>query len=55
MVLTCETLYEPTTVVEKFLPSINQITVTAAIAVVRFTASAAATPLLIRVIKPNQK
>ena len=48
---TCETLYEPTTPVEKFLPSVNQTTTTVAIAVVA-TAGAAATPLLIRVIKP---
>ena len=47
---TCETLYEPTTTVEKFLPSVNQTTTTVAIAVVA-TAGAAATPLLIRVIK----
>ena len=44
-------LYEPTNAVEKFLPSTNQASVTAAIAVVA-TASAAATPLLLRVIKP---
>jgi len=48
---TCETLYEPTTNIEKFLPSVNQTTTTVAIAVVA-TAGAAATPLLIRVIKP---
>ena len=48
---TCETLYEPTTTVEKFLPSVNQTTTTVAIAVVA-TAGAAATPLLIRFIKP---
>ena len=47
----CETLYEPTTAVEKFLPSVNQTTTTVAIAVVA-TAGAAATPLLVRVIKP---
>ena len=47
----CETLYEPTTSLEKFLPSVNQTTTTVAIAVVA-TAGAAATPLLIRVIKP---
>ena len=44
-------MYEPTTVVEKYLPSTNQVSTTAAIAVVA-TASAAATPLLLRVIKP---
>ena len=48
---TCVVLYEPTTAVEKFLPSTNQVSVTAAIAVVA-TASAAATPLLLRVFKP---
>ena len=47
----CETIYEPTTAIEKFLPSVNQTTTTVAIAVVA-TAGAAATPLLIRVIKP---
>ena len=44
-------LYEPTTTVEKYLPSTNQVSTTAAIAIVA-TASAAATPLLLRVIKP---
>ena len=48
---TCETLYEPTTPVEKYLPSIHQTTTTVAIAVVA-TAGAAATPLLLRVFKP---
>ena len=47
----CETLYESTTAVEKFLPSVNQTTTTVAIAVVA-TAGAAATPLLLRVFKP---
>jgi len=47
----CETLYESTTVAEKFLPSINQTTTTVAIAVVA-TAGAAATPLLLRIFKP---
>ena len=47
----CVVLYESTTAVEKYLPSTNQISTTAAIAVVA-TASAAATPLLLRVIKP---
>ena len=45
------TLYEPTSPVEKFLPSVNQSTTTVAIAVLA-TAGAAATPLLLRVIKP---
>ena len=48
---TCVVLYEPTTTVEKFLPSTNQVSTTAAIAVIA-TASAAATPLLLRAIKP---
>ena len=48
---TCETLYEPTTTIQKFLPSINQTTSVTALAVVA-TAGAAATPLLIRVIRP---
>jgi len=48
---TCVTLYEPTSVAEKFLPSTNQVSTTAAIAIVA-TASAAATPLLLRAIKP---
>ena len=48
---TCVTLYEPTSVAEKFLPSLNQSTTTVAIAVLA-TAGAAATPLLLRVIKP---
>jgi len=47
----CETLYEPTTAAEKYLPSVNQTTTTVAIAVVA-TAGAAATPLLLRVFKP---
>ena len=47
----CVVLYESTTTIEKYLPSTNQISTTAAIAVVA-TASAAATPLLLRVIKP---
>ena len=50
----CVTLYEPTTVAEKFLPSMNQTSTTAAIAIVA-TASAAATPLLLRLIKPTIK
>ena len=48
---TCVTLYEDTTAVEKFLPSVNQSTTTVAIAVLA-TAGAAATPLLLRIIKP---
>ena len=47
----CVVLYEATTAVEKYLPSTNQVTTTTAIAVVA-TASAAATPLLLRVFKP---
>ena len=48
---TCVTLYESTSAVEKFLPSVNQSTTTVAIAVLA-TAGAAATPLLLRIIKP---
>ena len=48
---TCETLYEPTTAVEKFLPPLNQASTVTALAVFA-TAGAAATPLLIRVIRP---
>ena len=48
---TCETLYESTTAVEKFLPPVNQAATVTALAVVA-TAGAAATPLLIRVIRP---
>ena len=47
----CETLYEPTTALEKYLPPANQASTVTALAVVA-TAGAAATPLLIRVIKP---
>ena len=48
---TCEALYEPTTLVEKFLPPVNQASTVTALAVVA-TAGAAATPLLIRIIRP---
>ena len=51
---TCETLYEPTTALEKYLPPINQASTVTALAVVA-TAGAAATPLLIRIIKPVVK
>jgi len=51
---TCITLYEPTTVAEKFLPSTNQASTTLAIAIIA-TAGAAATPLLLRLIKPAVK
>ena len=47
----CETLYESTTTIQKYLPSINQTTNVTALAVVA-TAGAAATPLLIRIIRP---
>ena len=50
----CETLYEPTTIVEKFLPPPNQSATVTALAVVA-TAGAAATPLLIRIIRPAVK
>ena len=51
---TCETLYEPTTVIEKYVPPLNQVSNVTTLAVVA-TAGAAATPLLIRVIKPVVK
>jgi len=51
---TCETLYEPTSVIEKYLPPLNQASTVTALAVVA-TAGAAATPLLIRIIKPVVK
>ena len=47
----CETLYEPTTTLEKYLPPVNQAATVTALAVVA-TAGAAATPLLIRIIRP---
>ena len=48
---TCITLYENTTPVEKFLPSANQATTTLAVAVIA-TAGAAATPIILRIVKP---
>ena len=51
---TCETLYEPTTAIEKFLPPVNQASTVTALAIVA-TAGAAATPLLIRIIRPVVK
>ena len=51
---TCETLYEPTTPLEKYVPPLNQISTVSALAVVA-TAGAAATPLLIRIVKPAIK
>ena len=51
---TCETLYEPTSVIEKYLPPINQASTVTALAIVA-TAGAAATPLLIRIIRPVVK
>ena len=47
----CETLYEPTTAIEKFIPSTNQATNALAIAVIA-TAGATATPIILRVVKP---
>ena len=46
----CETLYEATTVVEKFIPSSNQATNALAIAVIA-TAGATATPIILRIVK----
>ena len=51
---TCETLYEPTSVVEKYLPPINQAATVTSLAIVA-TAGAAATLLLIRIIRPVVK
>ena len=47
----CETLYEPTTPLEKFIPSTNQATNALAIAVIA-TAGATATPIILRIVKP---
>ena len=47
----CITLYEPTTPLEKYVPPLTQVSTVTALAVVA-TAGAAATPLLIRIIKP---
>ena len=49
--LICETIWEPVPTIEQFVPNAGQVSTTAAIAVIA-TASAAATPLLLRVIKP---
>ena len=51
---TCVTLYEDTSPVEKYIPPVNQVTSVTALAVVA-TAGAAATPLLIRIIRPAIK
>ena len=51
---TCETLYEPTTTLEKYLPPLNQASTVTSLAIVA-TAGAAATPLLIRIIRPVVK
>lgn len=51
---TCITNYELTSTIEKILPTVPQVTTTAAIAVVA-TAAAASTPLLLRLIKPLLK
>ena len=50
----CETLYEPTTPLEKFIPSTNQVTNTLAIAVIA-TAGATATPIILRIVRPILK
>ena len=47
----CETLYEPTTPLEKYIPSTNQATNALAIAVIA-TAGATATPIILRIVKP---
>ena len=51
---TCVTLYEPTSQLEKYLPSLNQASSVTVLAIAA-TAGAAATPLLIRIIKPAIK
>ena len=51
---TCETLYEPTSTIEKYLPPLNQAATVTSLAIVA-TAGAAATPLLIRIIRPVVK
>ena len=51
---TCVTLYETTTAVEKFIPSVNQATNTLAIAVIA-TAGATATPIILRIVRPILK
>ena len=51
---TCETLYEPTSAIEKYLPPLNQAATVTSLAIVA-TAGAAATPLLIRTIRPVVK
>ena len=48
---TCETLYESTSAIEKYLPPLNQAATVTSLAIVA-TAGAAATPLLIRIIRP---
>ena len=48
----CETLYEPTTAIEKFIPSTNQATNALAIAVIA-TAGATATPIILRISQTN--
>ena len=50
----CETLYEPTSNLEKYVPPLNQVSTVTSLAVVA-TAGAAATPLLIRIVKPAIK
>jgi len=47
----CVVQYEPTTIVEKYLPSINTVSTTFAVTIVATTA-ATLTPLLNRVLKP---
>ena len=51
---TCLTLYEDTTAIEKFIPSVNQATNTLAIAVIA-TAGATATPIILRIVRPILK
>ena len=48
---TCITNYEPTTPIQKYIPSVSQLSTTATIAVVATASAALATPLL-KLIKP---
>ena len=50
----CTTLYEPTSAVEKFIPSTNHATNALAIAVIA-TAGATATPIILRIVRPILK
>ena len=54
----CVTLYEPVTIVEKYLPPIGTVTTTASIAAVAATSALLAKPLadlLLKIVKPTVK